>query len=78
MLKFITDVQGDEPDILTPIKDNSLVVTDLEKNKLFVEPAPHGGWTDKLLWDVSEKSVERTINGADAYLGDVWVGSTEV
>ncbi len=78
MLKFITDIQGDEPDILTPVKNHDLVVTDLDDNKLFTVPVPEGGWTDELLWDVSERYIGKTVDGAEAYLGGEWVGGTEV
>lgn len=78
MIKFITDVQGDEPDILTPVQFETLVITDLQKKELFTVPAPQDGWTDSELWTVSHHYLNETVNGADAYLGDEWVGSTEV
>jgi hypothetical protein len=78
MLKFITDVQNDEPDILTPVKHNDLLITDLDGVQMLIIPAPEGGWSDELLWAASDRYIAKTANGAEAYLGEQWVGSTEV
>ncbi|BBP46343.1 hypothetical protein THMIRHAS_17160 [Thiosulfatimonas sediminis] len=78
MIKFVTDVRPGEKDILTPVKHEKLKVTDLDGRLVVVVESPVEGWSDELLWRWSEMLKQVTENGADAYLGDVWVGSTEV
>lgn len=78
MIKFVTDVRPGETDILTPVKNEKLKVTDLDGRLVVVVESPVEGWSDELLWQWSEILQQATEDGADAYLGGVWVGSTEV
>ena len=75
MLTYVTDVQGDEPDILTARRYDVLIIRTLDGNVLLRKSAPEGGWTHKKLM---ENQPANTEEGADAFLGEHWVGSTEV
>ncbi|MBW3834711.1 hypothetical protein A6767_10535 [Aeromonas veronii] len=78
-MKFITDIIGDEPELLTPlIAMEPLEIVDLFDRKvvLFRYEAPQGGWTHEAL--CSQNIPLHKLQGADAYLGNEWVGSTEV
>ncbi|BFM18842.1 hypothetical protein R50073_50250 (plasmid) [Maricurvus nonylphenolicus] len=80
MIKFITDQQEGEPDILSPVKNETLIITDLEKKELARFSPVNGPWTQEKLERVAEDLYDnrKTRYGADAYLGTQWVGSTEV
>lgn len=78
MITFITDCREGEPDILTPVMYETLLVTDLNGVELFSLPAPVGGWTTESLNSLSSQYRDLNESGAEAYIGDVWVGSTEV
>ena len=78
MIKFIKDIRGSEPDILTPVKDEVLRVVDLDGRLICKVDCPLLGWTEERLWQESEKLQSLTQDGADAYLGRQWVGSTEI
>jgi hypothetical protein len=79
MLKFITDRQANEPEILEPVKDKSLLIMSLEGQCLGIYDAPKQGWTHYKLCQLSETFPEQWLFcGADALIGDQWVGSTEI
>lgn len=73
---FIVDRENSrEPDILSPIAHLPLTVTDAHKNIVFDMSAPADGWTPLLLETVTAHLLTSEL---DAFLGDEWVGSTEV
>ncbi len=78
MLHLVTDQKPGEPDILSPIKHEALEIRSLSGQVLRTEPAPAAGWTHEMLVSVATVNEELTREGADAYLGGQWVGSTEV
>lgn len=78
MIKFITDIQGNEPGIMTLFKHNNLLITDLNDKPMKVIVVPDGGWTHDLLQEQVVTLEPNTKDGASAYLGKQWVGSTEV
>lgn len=73
-ITFVTDVQPGEPDFLRPLVNEPLVIRCGEKELKRID-APPAGWTHELLCEHDE--VE-TDDMADAYLGEEWIGSTEV
>lgn len=75
MLTYITEVKNGEPDILEGCSKATLVIRSLEGQELHREKAPVSGWKHALLTGVQPEGV---VYGADAYLGDMWIGSTEV
>ena len=79
MITFITDVRGShEPDVLTPVVAlRTLELRGLDSTVLLAVPAP-GVWTHAALVRMAEEHAALTEDGADAYLGDCWVGGTEV
>lgn len=62
-----------EPDILTPNKHEKLFVKDVDSRLMTALPAPAGGWSLEILtqFDVFP-------DACSAYLGEVFIGSTEV
>lgn len=78
MLKMITEKKQGRTDILAPIKLCELTITDLEKNVLTKMPAPHGGWTHFQLMFFASLHEDLMVNGCDVYLGQCWIGSTEM
>lgn len=78
MITFITDVKPGEQDILTAVCQYPLQVRTLEGEIIDEVTAPENGWTHLLLALEAERLAPFTGGGADAYLGDIWVGSTEV
>ena len=78
MIYFSTDHRPDETDILTPIKDLTLVIKDIDDSPIFVVAAPPGGWTHALLDTRARKLLECVVSrGANAFVGTVYVGTTE-
>lgn len=79
MIYLVTDQRAGEEDILTAARKNDFIITDLDGEKLAEFKAPDDGWTHEALNDLVENSATRklTFYGADAYLGNTWVGSTE-
>lgn len=80
MIKFITDITSkSEMNILEPVKDKNLLIVSLEGQLLGSFEPPKNGWTHD---DLCEKNKtfpkEWNVCGADALLGEQWVGSTEV
>ncbi|MGF1884062.1 hypothetical protein [Vibrio splendidus] len=79
MMKFITDLQGDEPDILTPHKHKPLMIISLEGQSLRTYDAPSTGWTHDTLVQLSDFFLPQwSVCGAEAWLGEQWIGSTEI
>ncbi|MDU2731663.1 MULTISPECIES: hypothetical protein [Pantoea] len=74
-MHYITDQRADEPDILTPVKTGKLTICSLDGQIIHTQAAPENGWTHLLLCEVQPEGME---SGADAWLDDVWIGSTEV
>ncbi|AKJ36937.1 hypothetical protein U876_24205 [Aeromonas hydrophila NJ-35] len=76
---FITDILPGERVILIPsVIFNQLQIVDLfdRTDVLFEYASPVGGWTHEKLCAL-DIPLER-LQGADAYLGNTWIGSTEV
>lgn len=78
MITFITDERAGELVILEPVYKEDLKVVDLEGRLIEVVEAPRKGWTHQVLQSTAERLAVKTSKGAEAYLGDSWVGSTEV
>jgi 5'-deoxynucleotidase len=80
MITFITQQETtEEPDILTSNQSRSLIVTSLEGQQLALFLAPEEGWTHEKLCALNDTFPPQWhVCGAEAYLGDQWVGSTEV
>ncbi|ELA9367555.1 hypothetical protein QUN99_003445 [Vibrio parahaemolyticus] len=78
--KFITNqINENEPDILTANKDEPLLIVSLEEQLLQRFDAPEMGWTHDALVTLSQQfPIQWNICGADALLGEQWVGSTEI
>ncbi|MBK4772801.1 MAG: hypothetical protein FT726_24670 [Pantoea sp. Morm] len=74
-MHYCTDQRAGEPDILMPIKNGKLIIRSLEGQIIHSQAAPENGWTHLLLCEVQPEGMEF---GADAWLDDVWIGSTEV
>lgn len=79
MICFITDIRTGEKDILTPVKHKTLTITSLDGADIDSFDSPKSGWSHDGLVGIAEKLAPRAATtGADAYLGGIWVGSTEV
>jgi len=78
MITFITDRLPNEPEILLPLKHLPLQVRTLENEPIARFDPPENGWTHDDLMETARRIDDLTVMGADAYLGDDWVGSTEV
>ena len=74
----LTEQHPDEPDILTPVKHEPLQIRTLDGDIVASLDPPDGGWSHDSLHDIVRTYDVRTCNGADAYLGTSWIGSTEV
>ena len=77
-ITFITDVKAGEPDILSPVRGETLHIKDLDGQPITTIPAPYKGWTHQVLKATAEQLAAKTSDGANAWLGEHWVGSTEV
>ncbi|BEI26555.1 hypothetical protein [Vibrio fluvialis] len=79
-LTFVTDqLNSNETDILTPNKHKTLLIVSLDNQLLERFDAPETGWTHTKLVELSHQfPSEWNICGAEALLGEQWVGSTEV
>ena len=75
MITYITDQREGEPDILTPVRHDSLIIRTLGGVEILRQKAPQDGWTHDLLTTVQP---DDSGEGSEAYLGASWVGSTEV
>lgn len=79
MLQFITDQREGEPDILTSLVNEKLVIRSLDGEHHLTYEAPPSGWTHDSLQEISLVLPEIVDEaGANAFLAEVWVGSTEV
>lgn len=79
MITFITEIRNNEPDILTPCKHERLLVMSIEGQFLNSYEAPREGWTHETLVKLSKVFPDQwAVCGADATLGDQFVGSTEI
>ena len=79
MIKYIADIQGNEPDILEDVKNEPLKIFD--GNKIVkIKEAPFEGWTNDLLFKTNDQIISLLNNEVplDSYLSTQWVGSTEV
>ncbi|EBK3897056.1 hypothetical protein JYC24_004628 [Escherichia coli] len=74
-LHYITDQRPGEPDILAPVKHSRLIIKSLEGYEIYSQEAPDGGWNHELLNKVQPEGMQ---DGADAYLENQWIGSTEI
>jgi len=74
IISFIANRQTGEPDILTTVKH--MVLTIQNENGVILKsvPAPASGWTNELL----QQHEKVNTSPSDAFISDVWVGSTEV
>ena len=80
---FYGDQKDNEPDIITAVKDESLIIKECFTDKIVIRlEAPTDGWTNELLGftysqlDFTELGID-LFDPLNAYLGDVSVGSTE-
>ncbi|AZR43655.1 hypothetical protein [Marinobacter salarius] len=64
-----------EPDILTPVAHHTLTVLDADQNLVFEMPAPKSGWSQ---WMLESVTAHLILPELDAFLGEEWVGSTEI
>lgn len=79
MITIVTDIRGEtEPDILASVCFDTFSARSLAGEHLLTRPAPAGGWSHALLCELAQEIEHLTNEGADAYVGSVWVGSTEV
>ncbi|WP_318391015.1 hypothetical protein [Enterobacter sp.] len=74
MITYVTDQRPGEPDILTPHRFATLVIRDLQGAVLHTANAPENGWTHEMLCTVQPPEISE---GAEAYLSEQWIGSTE-
>ena len=78
MICFITDRRPGERNILPDIARRPLTVTRLDGTPIATIQPPPDGWTHELLGRQALDLRDATCDGADAWLGTTWVGSTEV
>jgi len=78
MIYLITDTRDNELPIPQENFSSDFVIKSLEGEelKIFHSPSP---WTHENLLEVTDQISREGVcqSGADAYLGDYWVGSTE-
>lgn len=75
MIYLVLKNRSGEPDILSQNKTQPLIIRD-QFNAVFKEyPAPPYGWTERQLVEVV---FDIRIVPASAWLGEQWIGSTEV
>ena len=65
-----------EPDLLLGHELTALCIFDLDGVEQISYPPPLGGWSHSVLECMDYDSV--SPDGWDAYLGDQWIGSSEV
>ena len=79
MLKFITNIENGEPDILSSVAEKSLMILSLDGQLLARYEPPLDGWTHDRLTQLASKFPHQwNYCGADALLGESFVGSTEI
>ena len=74
-ITFIVDVLPGEPNFLASVCRKPVRVINEREEVVFSCPAPVNGWTQSSLELVT---VDLTEYPLDAYLGEKWIGSTEV
>lgn len=74
-MHYITDQRAGEPDILTLVKNGELTIRSLHGQIIHTQAAPDNDWTHLLRCEVQAEGME---SGADVWLDDIWIGSTEV
>lgn len=74
---FITETLPGEPDILHDVKHSDLEYRGLYGRLLSTTQAPECGWNHTLLTSQIPPEIPAG-EGIDAFLGDMWIGSTEV
>lgn len=82
-MKFITDQRPGEPDILSGYAHQPLVIRSLGEKRELVTVTSSEPWTHASLCAIGVGldcmlKQEFSHEGADAYLADHWIGSTEV
>lgn len=77
MIKFITNRLPGEPEILQPVNTETLFIRTLDGNEL-MQLKPKGSWSHDKLVRFGYQIKATCIHGAEAFLGDCWVDSTEV
>lgn len=77
-ITLVTDRRRDEPCILLGFEYEPLRIIKNDNNEVAVVVAPKGGWTHNRLTLRSEISAEDDGSYYDAFLGNRWIGSTEV
>lgn len=79
MLTFVTDMNEGEPDILDGHEHSDLVIKNLQGDILLILAASEPWTHEKLIaLELGQMIGQGLSDGADAYLGDNWIGSTEV
>lgn len=78
MLYLVTEQREGEPPILHAVKHEPFQISSLDGVILKVFDAPASGWTHEKLVTVADSHADITSDGADGYVGGIWVGSTEV
>lgn len=66
-----------EPDLLIGNASKGFIAKDMDGQIVVYMEAPEGGWTHDLLERLEVPSVIYQ-NGCDFFLGDAWIGSSEV
>lgn len=77
MIYFITDHRANEPEVAFD-KDQALRLRDLEGRVVATVQAPQSGWSTADLHQAAATALGSDQCGIDAFVGDQWVGSTEV
>lgn len=72
---FATEVLPGEECIISGSENEPLIIRSLDGD-LITTVLPEGSWTHEKLMSVDLSDLDLT-QGADAFLGDQWVGSTE-
>lgn len=77
MIHFITDQRANESELAFD-KDEALSLRDLEGRVIATVVAPRSGWSTAALRQAAATAVVGDLCGIEAFVGDQWVGSTEV
>lgn len=78
MIQFLTDSVPGEFDILDDLRHKDLYIRHIDDRLIKTISAPSGGWTHESLQDLGFLLQDETQDGANAFLGRDFVGSTEV
>lgn len=78
MITFVTDTKEGETDLLGDTRKQPLVVLALDGSLITEIGPPLNGWTHEALENQANILSQKTRQGAEAFLGNTWVGSTEV